>query len=390
MLLLGTALLDELQSGVPVVEATSLARELGIGHAVTALVLLVVPQIAGALLEARLLLAAERGDARRWIAAGQAVLASCLLVSAFAPSALWLGVVLAIAAPAGGVSCGLSEGCLVETHLGGRERAMARWMLAGALGDLAAPALVAVVALAGLGWRFAVALAAAAIAAHAVAVLRGPRLFAPALGDDAEDEPGGAVPTRRARLRHVLGRPALLLWLLGVTTCSLLDETFVVLAGSWLRDELGAAASPAAAALGLWAAGSATGAFATERLLRRFSARRVLAAGAALCAVTCLGWLAAPSVAWAAAGLFLVGLSSAPMWPIAMARAYATCPGRPALVGAAESLFVPLELALLAGAGQFADLAGTRVALLALVVQPVLLLGLALAPRRCTSSTTRN
>ena len=35
------ARLDELQSGVPVVDATSLARGLGIGHGLTALVLLV-------------------------------------------------------------------------------------------------------------------------------------------------------------------------------------------------------------------------------------------------------------------------------------------------------------------------------------------------------------
>jgi fucose permease len=240
------------------------------------------------------------------------------------------------------------------------------------------------VAVFGLGWRFASAVVAVILVAHALAVLRGPRLFSPDLSDDDDDGESTApgFSARRATLADALRQPALLLWLLGATVCSLLDETFVVLAASWLRDELGAGASPTAIALGVWAAGSATGAFATDRLLRSFSPNTVIAMGATVCVVACCAWLAAPSVPLAAVGLFVVGFSSAPMWPIATARAYATCPGRPALVGAADTIFVPVELAMMAAAGASADLWGTGVALVLLTAQPLILLGLALGLRR--------
>lgn len=360
-------MLDELQ-GLPIILGPSLARELGVGHAVAALVLLVAPQLAAAFLEARLLLRAEHGDARRWIAGGQAFVSCCLLASAAAPSPLWLGVALALSAPAAGMSSSLAEGCLAEMSGCHRERAMARWMLAGALGDLCAPGLAALAALAGLGWRCAIAAVGALLAAHAFAVLRGPRLFSP-----VEQE----AAVRRTRLRDVLGRRSLLLWLFAATICTLLDEAFVLLASSWLHDGVGASKAAAAASIGVWAAGSAIGAFVTERMLRRFSVHAVLVTGAALCIAACLGWLAAPSIALAGSGLFVVGLSAAPLWPIAMARAYGSCPGRPALVGAAANLFVPLEIALVVGAAHLADAAGTRVALAAMAVQPVVLLLLA-------------
>lgn len=324
---------------------------------------LVLPQIFAAVTEARLLLWAEAGNARRWIAGAHAALAGAWVLAALSRSAWTLGLAMAIVAPCSGIACALAQGTLVEARPAERERAALRWGLAGSLGDLAGPFLVAALSACGVRWRGVCLATAAAFAAHALAILPGPALTMRAPADDAAE--GGLGDALRNR--------ALVLWLLAAAACTLLDETFVLLAGSWLRARLGAGEAVAALALGAWAAGAAVGLVASERLLARASSRRMLGLSSAGCAALCLGWLALPTVTTAAAGLFAVGATAACLHPIATARAYAACPGRPALVGAAAQIVVPVELVLIAASGFAADSLGVGVALAAMVAQPVAL-----------------
>lgn len=310
---------------------------------------------------------AERGNARRWIAAAHVVLAGAWALAAVARSAWTLGLAMALVSPCSGIACALAQGAFIEGRPAERERLALRWGLSGSLGDLAGPFLVAALAGCGVGWRGVCLATAAAFAAHALAIAWGPPL---AVGV-AEDE------VAAGGLREALANRALVSWLVAAAACALLDETFVLLAGSWLRGRLGAGDAVAALALGAWAAGAAVGLVASERMLARTSPRRVLGASCVACAVACLGWLALPTVATAGAGLFVVGATAACLHPIATARAYAACPGRPALVGAAAQLAVPVELALVAASGFAADSLGVGVALVAMVAQPVALAAMA-------------
>ena len=355
---------------MPVVDAPQIERDYGIAHGAMALAVLTLPQLAAALIEARLVLSGMRGDPRRWIAGGQGVVCLCALTGAVATSPSVLALALAIASPASGVAGSIAAARLVEASPDGAERAMTRMSLAGALGDLAVPILVGSVAWAGLPWRASLFVVAAMAGAHALAVLRAPDM--PVALDAAEQESRDAV-TLRAALRA----PMLLVWLAGVAACALLDEILVAFAALHLRQELGASEVVTAVALGAWALGWAIGLVVTERLLARLPARALLAGASIACAVATLAWLLPEDPRAAAAGLFALGAASAPLYPIAIARAYAACPGRAALVDVAAQLFTPFEVALPFVIGVVADAWGVRVALAVLLAQPLTLLVLA-------------
>jgi fucose permease len=211
---------------------------------------------------------------------------------------------------------------------------------------------------------------AALVAAEAAAVLR-----APATEAAGYDEPADAPSSLRAALRN----KTLVLWLAGTTFCALLDEVFVAFAALHLRRDLGASDGAAAFALTAWAIGAAVGLFATDLALRRAHPRSILVGSSMACMLACAAWLRTGSPTLASVGVFLVGVTTAPLYPIAKAQVFAACPRRPALVGAAAQLFAPAEIAMPLLLGLLADYAGLRATLASLMLQPLALLVLAVA-----------
>ena len=106
----------------------------------------------------------------------------------------------------------------------------------------------------------------------------------------------------------------------------------------------------------------------------------LIAAGAA-CTVAFVAWLAAPTVWLSVALMVPVGVTAAPLYPLASAQAYARCPGRSSVVLVTSHLFAPFGLALPWLLGWVADHAGTAAALALLAAQPVGLVVLAAATR---------
>jgi hypothetical protein len=91
------AFLDELWSGIPVANASAIEREHGLAHGSTTLLLVTLPLLAGALVEARLLLWAAGGRMRPWLAGSLAILAACVLASACATAPWHVAAALAVA-----------------------------------------------------------------------------------------------------------------------------------------------------------------------------------------------------------------------------------------------------------------------------------------------------
>lgn len=378
MALLAIPLFDELWTAVPVIDAPGIEDVHGLGHDGAALTLFVLPAIVAAFIEARLLLWAAGRGARAMIALSQGAVAIAAAAAALATAPWVLGAALGIAGATGGVGGALAQGALIDAAPDQRERTMTRWTLAGALGDLAAPVVVAVLAVVGLGWRVALLGIAAAMLLYAASLL-GATLPAVARAADEDDESDAEAGT--LRLRDALRRPALLGWLAAATSCTLLDEILVAFAALHLRLDRGASEASIGAVAAIWAMGCAIGLWLTERSLARVAPRRLLGWGAAGCTIAALAWWAMPTVATAAVGLGVLGLCSAPLYPIAKAQAYATVPGRAALVGAASQLFVVVELAAPWGLGLVGDAAGLRVALGLLACGPIVLLVAALRSR---------
>jgi predicted MFS family arabinose efflux permease len=334
---------------------------------------LVAYGVLAVLVEPPLLAAAHGRRARSFRTAGLALMALSTLAAALAPSYGVLLAALTIYGPASGLGTSLAEAALVSAQSGRTETVLARWSLAGALGDLVAPAALAASVALGLGWRGA--LIAAGLLAAVEAVLAA---GAPGAAPDRD----GADASLRDALRAAASSPQLAGWSLAAALCGLMDEVLVAFGALWLSGHVGADATQRAAILGAWVAGSIAGAALLARVAARVRPSTLLAASGAGCAVAYAAWLSATG--WIASGIALgvAGAFAAAHHPLLRARAFETLPERPHVVLAAGSLFGTVELVLPLLVGLVADRGGVLAAMLVLLAQPIAVLAAGAVARR--------
>jgi FSR family fosmidomycin resistance protein-like MFS transporter len=364
-----------------VVASPAIQQGFGSSYAHLALALLLVPSLVAMALEPVLYLLADRYPRRRFVVGGLLVLSGASFAAALAPSVLFLAIAESAAGVAAGCAVTLAQATLVDSNPTRREQVMTRWVLAGLAGDLLAPLLFAGLAWTALGWRAGFAVAGGAVLVCAWMASRQPL---PAPAAPADQEGVGLW----AGLRAALGNRRLLVWLAGCALCDLLDEILVVFAALHMRD-LGLDAGARSAVLVGFVLGGAVGVALVDRLLARIPPLRLLAASASLCAALYLIWVGV-EVMWLSIALFtLVGVTAAPLYPLATAQAYAALPGRSGAVNAAATLFDPIMLALPWLLGLMADAHGTTAALYLLAVQPVGLAAIALLSSGTRSGSHR-
>lgn len=378
-LLLGVGLLDELYSGVPSVAAAEIQAAFAASYAVTASALLLVPSAVALAVEPLLFVLADRHPRRWFVCGGLLAMALAAFLAAAADDVVMLGAALCLAYVGSGCGVALSQATLVDARPRDRERVLNRWVLFGEIGDLLAPALLAALAAAQLGYRAAYVGVGAVVLVIALLLWRQPFPAAASVVD--ADDPAEA-PSVWAALAEALRNRRLLTWLAAAALCDLLDELLVVFASLHVRAAFPAAPVWHNAIIGAGLAGSLLGAALADRLLVRLGASRLLLLSCAASAGCHVAWLLAPTPGLSALGFFAVGLTAAPMYPIASARAYAQLPGRSGTVNAAAHLFTPLTLAAPGLLGLVADRAGTQAALALLLLQPLGVAVIALRARR--------
>lgn len=346
------------------VSTPDIERSLGASHALATAMLFLVPGIVAFAIEPWLFVLADRYPRRWFIRGGGAAMAIAAVIAAFAHGPIALTGSQALLWCAIGSASGLAQATLVDNAADARARTIARWTLLSLIGDLGAPALLAVLAIAGFGWRMGYAITAVVLAGWALALA-----FTPidGVGEQDEDDAVGVI----AAFRTALGDRRLLVWLFATALCDLLDEILVVLVSIHVRDDFGASCTWQTATIVAFVVGDVIGLIALDRVLQRVSELRVLAIAAAGCAIAYTAWLGAPNVAWSCALIVPVGLFAGPLYPLASAQAFAARPESSGVVLAASHLFTPLALAFPFALGAIADAAGTQVALAVLLVQPV-------------------
>ncbi len=363
-MLVGYGFLDELASGVPIIAAPDIRRELDASYTATSFMLLAAPMLFGCLLEPPLVLWLERFRRRRVLVATLIVAALLCLGLACASSFWAFSLAFGLWAVSAGVSGALAEALLVSST-DEPERALSRVGLAGMLGDFGAPLLMAAVVALGGSWRAAIALVALVYLTQAVAL----GLAAlPGDHDAGDDEPSERLLDA---LRAATKKPWLWIWLGAAALCCLLDETLVAFGSLMLRDELGFDARLQSAVFGAFAAGGALGLAISDRWLARVSPLRVLLISALGCLATYVAWMAARSAPLIFGLSILLGAFAAPLHPIASARAYLSHASRPTLVAALAQIMVPFEVIAPLLVGVVADRFGILVALALLAVQPL-------------------
>lgn len=364
---------DELATGVPPASASDVARDLVVPAGLAAGGIITAFHLLAIFVETPLLAWSERVSARWFSAASLAVLAAATLGAALAGSPLALAIALALYGPASGCALAASEGLLVESRPDERERTLARLGLAGALGDLAVPLLLGALAWAGLGWRSAMAVAAASAALLALTHASS-RALERALPSDDEQE--AEEPRVIDALRLAFSTRPLLLWSVAAALTSLLDEVLVAFVVVRLE---AATAIERAIAVGAWTVGVVGGLVVVERIADRIEPRRTLLACSAIVAVCLVVLALTGDVRIASIALFVLGAATSPLHPLASARAYAALPGRPALVNAVASALGPFDLVAPLALAALALAWGAPAAILTIVIAPI---GIALAALR--------
>jgi MFS family permease len=385
------ALTDEVWSGVAVVAAPDVEREHGLEHGGYALIVFALPMLGGALLEAALSLISDRYPRRRAVRLASLATAGALVLCALATEAAGLAIGLLLAGTASGVACAAAKAELLLTAGVSGERAMARWVLFGALGDVLTPLFVALVLGAGDSYRTAFLAAAALALLQALLVAPPAPAASRAVADGAHADAGGQAHAEAdapsepllVALRAGIHQRELWLWLLGAGLCSLLDELVVALAALHAERDLGASSALAVACVTGASAGAVIGAWITERLLTRVAPDRVLLGSVAATLPALLAVVWAPSVGWLGAALVVLGATTVPQYALLEAKAYAALPGRPGVVSALAQVFVVIDIGGPLALGLLADAFGLSAALACLAVQPLGLLVVLLrsAPR---------
>jgi predicted MFS family arabinose efflux permease len=331
-------------------------------------------------LEAPLLAMAHGRRERPLRTAGLAVMALATTAAALSPSYELFLVALALYGPASGLGTNLSESALVgDACPGRREAVLARWSLAGLVGDLAAPAVLALSIALGFHWRGALLACGALAAVQAVLSLRAPPAT---VSDCAETSP-------RQGLRAAVRCPRLAGWSLAAVPCAFMDEILVAFGAIWLSRHQALNPTERAVVLIAGAVGAIAGAALLERIAARVRASTLLAASGLGCAAAYSLWLATRSFIASALAFGLVGMFAAAHHPLLRARAFASMPDGPHLVLASGSLFGALELGLPLAVGVVADRAGIHAAMAVLFAQPLAVLVAAAYARREEQSGER-
>jgi predicted MFS family arabinose efflux permease len=352
--------LDELASGVAPASAPEIAADLGLSGGITAGAMLVAFHALALFVETPLLLWSERVRPRLFSAAALTVIGLSAITAALVPRAWALLLALSVYGPASGCALAISEGALVDRNPEERERAMARMHLAGCAGDLAVPLLLAALANIGLGWRTGFVLVG--ICALVLAPIH---LRTPALSPAGSEE----SPPFRAAWKTALTTRGLALWTLAATSTNLLDEVLVAF-GALHLSAIGASAAQRSWAIAGWVVGGFVGLFVVERKVTSARAHRALALASLASAIGLLLLALTRSVPAAAAALFVIGVFGSVLHPLAMAQAYASLPGRPAIVNAVASALLPLDIVAPLALAAIAT-RGTSSAVLALLVAPL-------------------
>jgi MFS transporter, FSR family, fosmidomycin resistance protein len=410
---LAVELVDELVDGTKSAAMPLIRHDLGLSYLQVGL-LAAVPLVVGSILELPVGVISGTGTRRRrFILAGGLVFIASVLAAGLATSFTGLLVALTIFFPASGMFVSLTQAGLMDSAPDQQARHMARWTLAGSIGAVSGPILVAAVLGAGGTWRLAFVLIAGCSAAAWCAVAwTGRPTKAPAAadavqmeGDPAESERGSAGargggarggapgevgrgagedgpawPGWRAAV-SIVRRSGALRWLVLLEVANLMLDVLTPFLALYLVAVV--YVSPAIAALGVavrLGAGLAGDVILIRALARRDS-RRVIRASIWATLVLFPAFLVVPGLGLKLVALAALTIATAPWYPVLQAELYGSLPGRS---GLAVSLTSASGLVGALGplvVGLLAERFGLSWAMASLCLVPVVMLAVPAARR---------
>jgi FSR family fosmidomycin resistance protein-like MFS transporter len=369
--LLAVEFLDELVFGVREAAWPLMRDDLRLSYTQVG-VILGVPPVVGNLVEPVFGVLGDVWRRRALVLGGGVVFAAGTLLLGLAPSFGLLLAASVLSNPASGAFVGLSQATLMDAEPARRAQNMARWALAGSIGNSAGPALVGACVWAGVSWRWGFLASGALMLAAVAAAWRQP-FGTPAPSAGARHARAALAEGLREALR-ALRRRRVVRWLV---LLELGDFTYDLLRGFlalYFVDVVGAGEARAALAVAVWTWVGLAGDVAVVRLLERVRGLSYLRVSTSVVAVLFPALLLAEGYALKLVLLGLLGLANAGWYAVLSAKLYEEFPGRSGMVMTVGNVFglagafVPFAL------GAFAERYGLAPMMWILAAGPVALL----------------
>jgi FSR family fosmidomycin resistance protein-like MFS transporter len=333
-------------------------------------IVLAVPGFLGSALEPVVGVLGDTGRRRTVVLLSGVAFTVSVALSAAAVGFWSLLLALLIGNPATSGFVSLSQATLMDLAPARRERLMAWWTLAGSVGYVGGPLLLALALAAGFGWRGA--LVALAVAAACLTVAAG------TVSDSGRQtaSPGRAVAEAVAAFRN----RTVLRWLVVLKSSDLLLDVFHGFLALYLVDVAGVGVGAATLAVAVWTGAGLVGDAALIPLLSRVSGRSYLKASAAAAAPAYAAFLLVDDFVAKVMLLAVLGLVNAGWYAIPKAGLYEELPGHSGAAVAASGLAGLVHSAVPAILGAVAATIGLGPTMWALLAAPAALLVLVPKP----------
>jgi len=341
--------------------------------------LLGLPHILGSFIEPVLMLLGDTRLRKPIILGGGVAVALSLLMIAGATSFPLLLLAMVISFPASGAFVTLSQATLMDQNRGREPQMMARWNLAGSIGNLVGPLLLSASLFLGWGWRITlVILAVLAL----VLVLQAWRrlLILPISAKAGMVLSEGAHPPRRVAvdllsgLWRALRDMRFLRWIILLQVSDLMLDVYTSYLPLYFTDVVKVGPAQVALLLSLFTLAGLASDVILLPILDRFPGRRVVRFSALIVGGLYVAWLLLPWLAVKIGLVMVIKLATLGWYSVLQAEAYAAFPERSGTVMAASSLggllggLVPWLI------GAVAQAAGLSTAMWLLLLGPVCLL----------------
>ena len=351
MIFLVIELLDELVDGVRGAAYPLIRNDLHLSYLQVGL-LLTIPNTVSSLIEPILGIWADIGQRRQLILGGGVGFAIALLLISLSYNFSWLLTAFVLFYPASGAFVSLSQATLMDMEPTRHEQNMARWALAGSIGNVLGPLALAGAIAFHQSWR-SVFLILAVLTVLLVGMLwKYP--FSTAMTSSHVDEPVLSFKDGVSNAINALKRRKVLRWLTLLQFCDLMLDVLRGFLALYFVDVVGVNNTQASFALTVWLGFGLLGDFLLIPLLERVRGLDYLRISAIL--VLCLypAFLVVPNINVKLVILAFLGLLNSGWYSILQGQLYTAMPGQSGTVMTLDNLaafvggLAPLALGLVA------------------------------------------
>lgn len=369
LIFLTIELLDELVGGVLVSAWPLISQDLRLSYVQVGLAM-TLPHIGASTIEPIVGIWGDIGQRRSLIIGGGIGFAIALfLIYCSRDFAMFLTGFM-LFAPSSGSFVNLCQATLMDLEPTRHEQNMARWVLAGSLGNVIGPLILAAAIGLHHSWRGAFFLLAMLTSVLLVMLWKSPILIATQSHDEQPDSFKDGVYNAIAALR----RTSVLRWLTLLQFSDLMLDVFAGFVALYFVNVAGANTVEASLAIAVWLGFGLLGDFLLVPLLERVRGLSYLRVSASL--VLCLypAFLLAPPLITKFAILGCLGFLNAGWYSILQGQLYTTLPGQSGSVMTLNNLFGLVGSLAPLGLGFVAQQVGLESAMWILLVSPIALL----------------